>query len=245
MKVSIIIAAYNVEKYINRCIDSCLSQNYDDLEIIVVNDGSTDNTEEILDKILDERVKVINKNNEGVSKAREVGFNISTGDYVLFVDADDWLDKNLLLETKQYLETEKYDILMFNYNFAYEDNRIIENKLVLKSNDFLLNVLTEPIPYLWMKFIRRDFIIKNKISMVKEINYAEDLAFSAKLAIYKPKVKYLDKKLYFYYQRIDSVTKKCNSTILDVKKSTDLIEKLLIENRMYDNYKHELDFCIY
>ena len=94
--VTIIIPAYNVEQYIQRCIQSCCEQTYKRIEIIVVNDGSQDNTWPIIQMLAnnDQRVICINKNNEGVSVARNVALDASSGDWVLFLDSDDWVEKN-------------------------------------------------------------------------------------------------------------------------------------------------------
>ena len=92
MKLSVIIPAYNAEKEIGKCIDSILNTNHTDFEVIVVNDGSTDNTKQILNSYLDSHLIKIHKENEGVSVARNVGIKNATGDYVLFVDADDLLE---------------------------------------------------------------------------------------------------------------------------------------------------------
>ena len=91
-KISVIIPVYNGEKYIQRCVDSVLNQTYSDIEIIVINDGSTDNTENILKSY--SNIVLINKENEGVSKARNTGLSLAKGDYVYFCDADDYLEKN-------------------------------------------------------------------------------------------------------------------------------------------------------
>lgn len=93
MKISIIVPIYNCEKYLEQCIGSLVKQTYSDIEIILVNDGSTDSSLSICKKYseTDDRIQVINKKNGGVSSARNVGIKVSTGEYVIFVDADDWL----------------------------------------------------------------------------------------------------------------------------------------------------------
>ncbi|OUQ56652.1 hypothetical protein B5E58_10530, partial [Tyzzerella sp. An114] len=93
-KISVIVPIYNVEKYLNRCVDSIINQTYKNLEIILVDDGSPDNCGKICDEYAkkDNRIKVVHKENGGVSSARNVGLNIATGDYIGFVDGDDWID---------------------------------------------------------------------------------------------------------------------------------------------------------
>lgn len=92
-KISVIIPVYNTERYLPRCLDSVLSNTYDNLEVICINDGSTDNSINILDnyKVSDERVVVINQKNSGVSAARNAGINVATGEYIAFIDSDDWV----------------------------------------------------------------------------------------------------------------------------------------------------------
>src|SRR5690625_3095089 len=95
-KVSLIVAAYNIEKYIKKCLQSLINQTLLNIEIIVVNDGSTDNTLKEINRMeeVDDRIKIINQTNKGVMRAREVGFERAKGEYLLFVDGDDWLAEN-------------------------------------------------------------------------------------------------------------------------------------------------------
>ena len=123
VKVSVIIIAYNVDKYIEKCINSVINQTLNELEIIIVNDGSTDSTLDKINnaKINDNRFIVINQSNAGVMEARKSGLNIAKGEYILFIDGDDWIEKECI--EKLYLQTqnEKYDILLFNA-FSVENN---------------------------------------------------------------------------------------------------------------------------
>lgn len=114
-KVSIIIPVYNVESYLKKCIDSILLQTYTNFELILIDDGSTDQSYEICDEysLNDKRIKVIHKINEGVSKARNLGLSISTGDYICFVDSDDWIDCDML----EYIivNADDFDIVQFGF----------------------------------------------------------------------------------------------------------------------------------
>ena len=95
--ISIIIPVYNVESYLERCVDSVLAQTFEDFEVILVNDGSTDNSPEICDEYLtvDNRIKIIHKDNGGLSSARNSGLDIAKGRYIMFVDSDDWIERNM------------------------------------------------------------------------------------------------------------------------------------------------------
>lgn len=111
--ISIIVPIYNVEKYLPQCLDSIINQTYKNLEIILIDDGSTDNSGKICDKykLLDNRIIVIHKSNGGLSDARNTGINIATGDYISFVDADDFIDKNMYTILFQKINTTNADII--------------------------------------------------------------------------------------------------------------------------------------
>ena len=106
IKVSIILPVYNCETYLNRCLDSLLNQTFENIEIIAINDGSTDRSLEILDIYAknDNRIKVINKKNTGVSDTRNIGLDESKGDYIVFVDSDDWIELNMIEDMSSQLE---------------------------------------------------------------------------------------------------------------------------------------------
>lgn len=113
-KISVIIPVYGVEKYIKQCLDSVINQTYKNLEIIIVNDGTKDNSMKIVEEyLLDERIKVINKENGGLSSARNFGLKNATGDYISFVDSDDWIELSLYEKLVENLNNE--DIIIFNF----------------------------------------------------------------------------------------------------------------------------------
>ena len=115
-KLSVIVPVYNVEQYIHKCVASILSQTFADFELILVNDGSPDNCDKICDEYAskDNRVKVIHKKNGGVSEARNVGLDAATGEYISFIDPDDWIDKNMYEQTLAYMADNDLDIVCFD-----------------------------------------------------------------------------------------------------------------------------------
>ena len=120
-KISVIIPVYGVEKYIRQCLDSVINQTYKNLEIIIVNDGTKDNSMKIVEEYLDdERIKVINKENGGLSSARNRGMEEATGEYISFVDSDDWLDLKMYEELCSQINNENILILPFKYLFEVE-----------------------------------------------------------------------------------------------------------------------------
>ena len=134
--ISVIIPVYNVEKYLNECIDSVINSTYKDLEIILVDDGSSDNCPQICDKYacMDNRIKVIHKENEGLSSARNEGFNIANGDYISFIDSDDYISTNLYEIAVDIINEQNCDIFSFGYYLKYGN----KNKFKLKPNTFLV-----------------------------------------------------------------------------------------------------------
>ena len=122
--VSIVVPLYNKEEYIQRCIDSLLSQTYEHLEILIVDDGSTDRSGEIADAVRDERLVVIHQENRGLSEARNTGINHSSGDYLVFVDADDTVPKNGVKDLVEGIERNHADICSGRFNAIYANGTV-------------------------------------------------------------------------------------------------------------------------
>ena len=182
-KVSVIIPAYNVEQYLPRCLGSVLSQTYNDFEVIVVDDGSSDKTSEICDEFaaLDERINVVHKQNKGVSIARNVGIEIAQGKWCCFIDSDDWIEAKYL-ENFNIEQNEDCQLIMQSFII---DNEIDSSsrKVVLPDTTFcdpssVVNFL-EKYPnvhngFIWHRLFRLDIIKKNKIKFPLGISFAED-----------------------------------------------------------------------
>lgn len=251
-KVSIIIAAYNIEDYIERCLVSCMNQTFEDIEIIVVNDGSTDNTLEIINKCTygDNRVKIIDKKNEGLIEARKSGFEIAKGEYVLFVDGDDWIDLDTISTLYNKAKEKDYDIVCYNYLLKYEDGtekKGLDTKLDEVKNDSLLEILfnDKVIHSIWSKFIKRSFILDNNIDFPNDISYGEDLAFVYTLAMYNPSFKIIDEYLYFYYQRNGSLDNEVSEKTIEITKALSFVKEQLIKNGIYEKYREEFEYMVY
>lgn len=208
MKFSIIIPVYNCKLYLKRCIDSIINQKYDNLEVLLVDDGSTDGSDLICDYYAStyDYIKVFHKQNEGVSKARNVGLSKCTGEYVLFVDSDDYLDKQILSSANKILCKDSIDILKFSYikkaniigkkyNYSIETDKIIEKKNYKeKLYKYLFN--TYDLSNIWGVFIRKDII--DGLQFKKEIKYGEDFLFFANLLVKSHNIM-LSSAAYYYY----------------------------------------------
>lgn len=164
MMVSIIIPVFNAEKYIKSTLESCLNQDYSSIEIIVINDGSTDDTLNILNEVNDPRVVVINKKNEGSGKARNAGLEVATGEYVIFLDADDEIPNDYIDRLVSNIQLNNSDIALCGYVIDKGDKRIyVKPKETLTNEplkDFLVdNIVSSP----WAKIYKRAIIKDNNI----------------------------------------------------------------------------------
>lgn len=221
-KISVIIPVYNAEKYLDRCIDSIINQTYKNIEIILVNDGSKDNSLNICKKYqkLDKRIKLINKKNEGVSIARNKGIEIATGEYLYFCDADDYLDIHAL--EYYYKEIQNSDLIISDYYIVNENKNIkksnsfpkniridtikeIDNlKISLLSNSYKhSNILNgdytgEGLGFVWNKLFRKSIVDKNNIRFPKGIILCEDVCFIYKYLDNCKKIKLINKPLYYH-----------------------------------------------
>lgn len=154
-KISVIVPVYNVAKYLERCLESILSQSFKDFEIICVNDGSTDNSLEILQQYAkkDKRIKIINQKNSGAGYSRNIGINAALGNYLSFIDADDWIDELFLEKVYHLAEVSSADIIETtkSYNYYSADNIKLFNKRNAQgfiANGTFLGVMLYGINYL-------------------------------------------------------------------------------------------------
>ncbi len=225
--VSVIIPAYNIEDYIGRCLDSVCSQTYKNLEIIVVDDGSSDCTAQILDgyKEKDHRVKVIHKENGGVSSARNEGIDVASGDYIGFVDGDDWIDPKLYEVLVEMIE-ENADIAHCGYQMVFP-NRIdyyynTGKRKIQTTQEGLKDLISGEMiePALYNKLYRKELF--NNIRLNENLKINEDLEVNYKLFKKSKKSIYCDLPLYSYMIRKNSAT---NSNTL-VRKNEDSFKVL-------------------
>lgn len=243
-KVSVIIPTYNGEKYIQRCLDSVLNQTYDNIEIIVVDDGSTDGTKDIVQsyKKKYKNVKYLYQINSRQGTARNNGLMKCTGEYVVFVDSDDAIDKKMIYWLYQTIKKDDYDIAICDYDRISIDKTdrgygAYCKEGVISKQDYLLST---PCPC--NKMFKKEFLLKNNFKFAEKIFY-EDYATLPIIATYNPKVIYISKVLYHYYQSENSTMRKneYNNSIEDIFKAT----TILYDGVKSDNtLSNELEFFI-
>ena len=211
-KVSVIIPVYNTKKYLRKCVDSVLAQTYDNLEIILVNDGSTDDTGALCDEIAKgfNNIMVIHKENGGLSDARNAGIAVATGDYTCFLDSDDWMDEDCIAEALSEAQNSNADVVVWGYHTDFHD----ENERVTSSRDVVpaqfvstdnvnenmdVDKLIGLCGYAWNKLYKTD-AIKN-LEFAKGISLVEDILFNAEVMTENVKVSFINKPFTHYIQR--------------------------------------------
>ena len=201
-KVSIIVPVYNVEKYLSKCLDSLINQTLKDIEIICVNDGSTDSSLAILKDFAnnDSRIKILDKQNEGVSVARNTGIEVATGQYLMFVDSDDYLVENACEKALIAIEHENSDICIFGH-YDLVDEKLVKssvNKDIIKAQKQNNQTYTDFSINIWDKIYNREFLIRNSINFIPNLKTSEDVIFNFICQFNNPKVSYSTEPLYVY-----------------------------------------------
>lgn len=247
-KISIIVAAYNIEQYIAQCMESCILQTDKKVEIIVVDDGSEDGTPDILKQFEKEpQVAVIHhEKNRGLSEVRKTGYNAASGKYVLFVDGDDWLEANAAECLRIEAEDMKTDILCFWFcleeaggSSPYE----VEPFKMGKKDEYLMRLLTGRIPpSIFSKFLRKSYVDKNQVSFPPRLNCGEDVALAASLGLYSPRTELLPQVLYHYRISPNSLSASPSACTLDILPATRFVEAQLKKNKLYDKYREEYEY---
>jgi len=214
MQLSIIIPAYNIALYIGRCITSCLNQNieFTEYEIIVIDDGSADNISEVIGPYILKynNLKIIHQSNKGLSGARNTGMDVAKGEYIWFVDGDDWIAANCLKQLIESINKNQCDILAFDAVFLISDtnqrqtSKIFDvEKNTIRGLDFLKQNQLQGV---WNNWFRKDFLSTNKIKFVEGLIH-EDGDFNIRSFALAKKVAYLHEPYYFYVcNRISSIT---------------------------------------
>lgn len=223
-KVSIVVPVYNVEKYLDRCLSSLLQQTLRDIEIILVDDGSSDNSSEICDQYAknNNQIKVIHKKNGGLSSARNAGMDVAAGQYIGFVDSDDDVDLTMYEALSNILDSEDVDFVMCDYKRILKNGTSYRHSLNIDSGKYekkkiisdiypsLImggNIDYGPLLSVWHCLYKRVFLKKNNLFFDEKIRWSEDNIFSAFAGYYAESFYYLKgADLYHYYQNEGTIT---------------------------------------
>ncbi|WP_290148085.1 glycosyltransferase family 2 protein [uncultured Dubosiella sp.] len=250
--VSIVVPIYNVEKYLSKCIDSLIDQTYKNLEIILVNDGSTDQSGDIAQQYAkqDSRIRYIIQKNKGLGGARNTGLEYAKGNYILFIDSDDYIRNNMVEKMVKAMEANALDIVVCEYERVNEKGEYIERYHL----PFLDHKVYDPLhqkevllmdPAAWNKMYKRELFEHTNLRFPDRVWY-EDLRTTPKLIAQAKRVGFLHEPFYLYLQRASSIM---NSTTLSrqaesLQAMDDLIHYFKA-NHLYKTYEKELEFlCI-
>lgn len=253
MKISIIIPAYNAEKYIERCVNSIINQTYKNIEIIIVNDGSIDATKYKIEKIKDDRIIVINKENEGVSCARNIGIKRATGRYIMFADSDDYIEKDAVEKVVNIINNTNVDVVKFNYNNLNKDGKVekgqedykqYENKELKKNEilEFMEEVLRGKInAFVWTLAIKKEIV--DTINFNQKLGMMEDLLFYIELLPKINNMYIINGGLYNYYINEESVSnsnKYYYKNFIDTLEVCSKIIESLKNNNCYNTERRDM-----
>lgn len=240
-KVSIIVPIYNVETYLERCIDSLIGQTLDDIQIILVNDGSTDNSGKIAKEYAikhQDKIMYLEKENGGLSDARNYGLPYATGEYIAFLDSDDYIDKEAYKTMYDKAKQENADYVECDFIWEYP-NKIKEDKRVEYKNKKEMLAFVRVVA--WNKLIKREVIEENNLEFPKGLRY-EDVEFTYKLIPHLNKVSYIDKYFIHYTQRENSIANVQNARTAEIFTILDDVINYYKENEFYKEYEDELEY---
>lgn len=260
-KVSIIVPVYNTQSYLEKCLDSLVNQTLLDIEIIIVNDGSPDNSQDIIDKYSDkykDKIKAFTKPNGGLSDARNYGLKKSKGEYIGFLDSDDFVEKTMYEKLYNKAMQKNFEIVACNVCLVFENKdktkkgkeekkKVLNNLHLIESFDkkVLKENMITMYPVVWNKIYKREIILDDQNinnTLFKENIWYEDIEWMLRLY---PKIKSIGKieeTLIYYLQRKDSITYKYNEKLYDFINNMKGIIDYYKEKNIYEYYKDELEY---
>lgn len=240
-KISIVLPVYNAENTINNTITSIINQTYQEWELIIINDGSIDRSQEICEEYAkkDNRIRLYSIPNGGPSKARNIGLNKCDGKYIMFVDADDLYNKDMIKIMENQISTDKMDLVCCNYiKSEKEKNEIAKNideKIITEKKELyeLIEYMQDKLLYnvIWNKIYRYDIIKENNINFDEDIDMGEDYSFNNKYFQYINKAKLINDKLYIHIIEKKSISAKYRKDEFERRiKNISSNEELYIKN---------------
>lgn len=240
-KVSIIVPVYNVEKYIEKCLNSLVKQTMEDIEIIIVNDGSKDNSINVINKFIKqypEKIQYLEKENGGLSDARNYGLPYAKGEYIAFLDSDDYVEEDMYEKMYKLAKKENSDMVECDFIWEYPNKQKEDIGQIYTNKKQMLEKVRV---VAWNKLIKTNIVIENKITFPKGYRY-EDVEFTYKLVPYLNKVSFLKKPCVHYVQRENSISNLQNERTKEIFNVLDHVLDFYKKNNIYDEYKEELEY---
>lgn len=240
-KVSVIVPIYNVEGYIEKCLETLVNQTLDHIEIILVNDGSKDNSALIAKKYLEkypEKIVYLEKENGGLSDSRNYGMPYAKGEYIVFLDSDDYVEKDMYEKMYEIAKKENSDMVECDFYWEYPDKKKEDiGKIYSGKNEMLEKIRVVA----WNKLIKREILEKTKIQFPKGYRY-EDVEFTYKLIPYLEKVSFLKKPCIHYMQRQGSISNTQNERTKEIFDVLEHVIDYYKQNNFYEKYRNELEY---
>ena len=239
-KVSLIIPVYNVENYIEKCLNSVVNQTLKDMEVIIVNDGSKDLSKQKIQKYLEKYpwIKYLEKENGGLSDARNYGMPYATGKYIAFLDSDDYVEETMYEEMYNIAEKENADMVDCDFVWEYPNRKRKDIGEIYKTKKEMIEKCRV---VAWNNIIKREILEKTKIKFPVGLRY-EDMEFFYKLVPYINKVSFIKKCFVHYVQRENSIANTQNVRTKEIFIILDNIISYYKEKGLYDEYRDELEY---
>lgn len=245
-KITLVVPVFNTSRYLPSCLNSIAEQTFEEFEVIVVDDVSTDDSLDILRDTVskDKRFRLISHEaNTGQGGARNTGIALSSAEYIATADSDDYLNKDMLEILFDATENETIDIVCSGFNRVREDGELIHtismDERTVNNAENSVNIFTLLNPALWNKLVKRSLIVENSIKFPHFLNY-EDLASTPRLVAKANLIKIVEDPLYNYVERENSVvTSHTPKHIHDYFQAFEILWSFLIENRLWDRYRND------
>lgn len=244
--VSIIVPVWNVQEYLRKCLDSLVNQTFNNYEILVINDGSPDNSDLIIEeyaKKYPDLIKSLKKENGGQASARNLGLSRANGEYILFVDSDDWVDKTIVEKLYNRAINTNSDIVICNA-YSVQNDKILPYQLFGNySKDLKKNYIVSCEGACWGQLIKRSIIVDNNLYFL-EHHFYEDIAVIPSLCLFTRNISYLNENLYYYLIRNGSTMKQVtyNKSLEDIFDSLKYLSNIFKKNNSYKKYYNELEY---
>ena len=240
-KVSVIVPVYNVEKYIEKSLESLVKQTLEDIEIIIVNDGSTDNSEMIIKKYIKKypnKIVYLTKTNGGLSDARNFGLPYANGEYVAFLDSDDYVESNIYKDMYELAIKENSDLVECDFIWEYPNKKRIDVGEIYNGKHEMLEKIRV---VAWNKLIKKSALEKANVIFPKGFRY-EDVEFTYKLIPYIEKVSFFKKPCIHYIQRENSISNSQNERTKEIFDVFEHVIEYYKEKNLFEEYKTELEY---
>lgn len=240
-KVSLIIPVYNVEKYISKCLATTVNQTLDDMELIFVNDGSTDNSEKYIkeyQEIYPNKIVYLEKENGGLSDARNYGMRYAKGEYIAFLDSDDYVELDMYELMYNKAKECNFDMVECNFYWQYPNKQKVDIGEIYHSKK---EALEKARVVAWNKLYKREIVNKSEIIFPKGLRY-EDVEFFYKILPNLEKIGFIEKPLVYYVQRQNSISNTQNVKTREIIEILNNVWNFYKEQGLYDEYKDELEY---